>query len=127
MNDQKKLVVLGSTGSVGKQTMDVAARHALPVLAIGAASNITLLEEQIRAFSPRYCAVLDPEAARTLAGRVADTSTRVLSGAEAFIELATLPEADLVLNSVMGSAGVHPTIAASKIIADEWLKVFRKI
>ncbi len=106
------VTVLGSTGSVGRQTMDVAAMHGVRVEGIAGAYNITLLEEQIRRFHPKWCAVLSKSAARDLKIAVADTDTEILSGEEGVIWLASVGESKMVLNSIIGNAGLHPTLAA---------------
>ncbi|MGM9624664.1 MAG: 1-deoxy-D-xylulose-5-phosphate reductoisomerase [Eubacteriales bacterium] len=106
------VTVLGSTGSVGRQTMDVAAMHRLRVEGIAGAKNIGLLEEQIRRFRPRWCAVEDEAAARLLRTAAADTDTRILSGREGVIWLAENGRSRTVFNSIMGTAGLHPTLAA---------------
>ncbi len=108
----KRLVILGSTGSIGTQALDVAKKLDYPVLALAAYSNVTLLEEQIRAFHPRFAALFDEKAANDLRARVRDTDVRVLSGMDGLCELAALPEADIVLNSVVGMVGLLPTLAA---------------
>jgi len=106
------VTVLGSTGSVGRQTMDVAQLHGLRVEGIAGARNIMLLEEQIRRFSPAYCAVEDPEAAKLLRVAAADTQTKILSGREGVLWLAENGSARVVLNSIIGTAGLAPTLAA---------------
>ncbi len=108
----KNVVILGSTGSVGRQALEVCLDKGYRVLAISADRNIALLEEQIRKVHPLFCAVRNESAAKELAVAVADTSTRVLSGEEGICEIAALPEADLVENSILGSAGIRPTLAA---------------
>ena len=106
------VTVLGSTGSVGRQTMDVAALHGLRVEGIAGSSNIALLEEQIRQFHPRYCAVENEAAARALKIAAADTDTEILSGREGVLWLAAAGESRVVLNSIVGTAGLGPTLAA---------------
>lgn len=106
------VTVLGSTGSVGRQTMDVAALHGLRVEGIAGGSNIALLEEQIRQFHPRYCAVENETAARALKIAAADTDTEILSGREGVLWLAAAGESRVVLNSIVGTAGLGPTLAA---------------
>ncbi len=106
------VTVLGSTGSVGRQTMDVAAMHGLSVEGISGAQNITLLEEQIRRFRPKWCAVQDPARAKELKIAVADTETEILSGEEGVLFLASAGTAGVVLNSIIGCAGLHPTLEA---------------
>jgi len=104
--------VLGSTGSVGRQALDVCRHRNIKVTALSAGSNISLLEEQIREFSPGLCAVADERAAADLAVRVADTGTRIISGKNSAEVIASEADADTVLNSVSGIAGLRPTLAA---------------
>ncbi len=108
----KRLVILGSTGSIGTQALDVAQKLHYPVLALAAYANVVLLEEQIRAFRPRYAALFDEKAAQDLRARVRDMDVTVLSGMDGLCELAALPEADMVLNSVVGMVGLLPTLTA---------------
>ncbi len=112
MNDRKKLVLLGSTGSIGTQTLDVAHECGYEVTALAAGRQVAPLEEQIRRFRPRYAAMFDKAAAMDLKARVADTDVKVLCGIEGLCELAALPEADLILNAVVGMVGLQPTLAA---------------
>lgn len=106
------LSVLGSTGSIGTQTLDVARGLGLSVCALAARSNVTLLEQQIREFRPRLAAVFDPEAARQLRLAVRDLDVKVAEGMEGLCEAASLEQADLVCNSVVGMVGLEPTLAA---------------
>jgi 1-deoxy-D-xylulose-5-phosphate reductoisomerase len=106
------LSVLGSTGSIGTQTLDVAGRLGVKVCALAAGKNVRLLEEQIRRFRPSVAAVYDPDAAKALKIAVADLPVRVVQGMEGLCEAASLPEADLVCNSVVGMVGLRPTLAA---------------
>ncbi len=106
------VTVLGSTGSIGRQTMEVVRGLGLRVCGISGGKNVALLEQQIRAFSPAVCAVADEAAARDLRVRVQDLSTRVEAGAQAIEALAAKPHADLVYNSILGTAGLRPTLAA---------------
>ncbi|MBQ6830859.1 MAG: 1-deoxy-D-xylulose-5-phosphate reductoisomerase [Clostridia bacterium] len=108
----KRLVILGSTGSIGTQALDVAQKLNYPVLALAAYSNVALLEEQVRAFRPRFAALFDKAAADDLRVRVRDLDVTVLSGMEGLCELAAVPEADMVLNSVVGMVGLLPTLTA---------------
>lgn len=108
----QRLTVLGSTGSIGRQSLEVIAALGLSVEGLTAHKNAKLLEEQARAAHPRLAVLTDEAAAKDLAIRLADTSTRVLGGKEALLEAATLPEADTVLTSVVGIAGLEPTLAA---------------
>ncbi len=108
----KKLVILGSTGSIGTQALEVAQQAGYDVLALAAARQVDKLEEQIRAFRPAYAAMYDEAAAADLRMRVADLPVKVLSGMDGLCALASLPEADMVLNSVVGMVGLRPTLAA---------------
>ena len=111
--EQKKISVLGSTGSIGTQTLEVAnTLDHITVTAIGANRNISVLEQQIRAFRPKLCAVYDKAAYQELKIRVQDTSTKLVQGMEGLLEAATLPEVTTVVASMVGSAGLKPTIAA---------------
>ena len=104
--------VLGSTGSIGTQTLDVAAQCGFRVAAITANRSIDKLEEQARRFHPELVAAYDEAAAAELRIRLADTGIRVASGMEGLIEAATLPSADTVVTAVMGMIGLRPTLAA---------------
>ncbi len=107
----KNLAVLGSTGSIGIQALEVARLSGFEIEALTANSRTDIIEEQIREFHPRVAAVADENAAADLKIRVADTSTKVLSGAEGIEECARCG-ADTVLNSIVGIAGLAPTLAA---------------
>ena len=108
----KILSVLGSTGSIGTQTLDVAAQCGFQVAAITANRSVDKLEEQARQFQPKLVVAYDPAAAAELKIRLADTSIRVAGGMEGLLEAATLPEADTVVTAVMGMIGLRPTLAA---------------
>ncbi len=112
MSEQKRMVLLGSTGSIGTQALDVAENIGMSVLALSAHRQVELMEEQVRRFRPLYVAMSDETAAADLKVRVADLPVTVLSGADALCTLAALPEADVVLNSIVGVAGLRPTLAA---------------
>ena len=114
----KNISILGSTGSIGTQTLDVVDKLGLKVSALSAAGNITLLEQQVRKYKPALAVVYNEQKARELKAAIADTETRVLSGMDGLIEAAQLPGADLVLNSVVGMVGLQPTIAAAKAKKD---------
>lgn len=107
----KSLAVLGSTGSIGTQALEVAQMHSMRIEALTANSRTDILENQIRKFNPRMAAVADEKAAADLKIRVADTSTKVLSGAVGVKECASC-SAEAVLNSIVGIAGLAPTLAA---------------
>lgn len=105
------LSVLGSTGSIGVQSLEVARKRGFRVSALATGRNIALLENQIREFHPAVAAVFDEKLAQELKTNVADTSTRVLCGAEGVIGAAVEPSADTVLNAIVGIAGLRPTLA----------------
>lgn len=107
----KELVILGSTGSIGTQTLDVARMHGYKIKALSANTDIKLLEEQAREFKPRYVCLYDIGAASDMRIRLADTDIKVLSGIEGLCELASL-SCDMVINSVVGMVGLRPTLAA---------------
>jgi len=107
----KTLSVLGSTGSIGVQALEVAELMGFDIIALTANRQVNVLEEQIRKFSPKFAAVADENAAADLKIRVKDTSTKVLSGQKGVEECASI-EADSVLNSIVGIAGLAPTVAA---------------
>ena len=107
----KSMVILGSTGSIGTQALDVARLQNFTVKALTSNSNIDLLEKQIREFKPEIAAVADESRAAELRIKVADTDTKVLGGEEGICAAAQL-DADKVLNSIVGIAGLKPTLAA---------------
>lgn len=111
----KKIAVLGSTGSIGTQTLEVVRENNdLEVVGLAAGSNIELLEKQIREFKPAFVAVWDENKAKELSEKIKDTSTKVLSGMDGLIEIATIKEADIIVTAVVGMIGIKPTIAAIK-------------
>lgn len=107
-----KLIVLGSTGSVGMQALDVARHLKIKVTGISGGSNIDALEDQIREFKPAYCAVADDKRAAELRVRVADTDTKIIDGKYSASELASFDCADTVLDSISGIAGLRPALSA---------------
>lgn len=108
----QKLTILGSTGSIGTQALDVVTKRGYEVAALTASTNVKEIEKQIRQYKPRLAAMADKKAAAELKLAVADTDTRVLSGMEGVCECAAINEADTVLNSVVGIAGLRPTLCA---------------
>ena len=108
----KTISILGATGSIGRQTLDVAEQLGLRVAALTANSNAERLEAQARKFRPRLAVLTDEAAAKDLAVRLADTDIRVLGGPEALLEAAVCPEADTVVTAVVGMVGLKPTLAA---------------
>lgn len=114
----KKIAILGSTGSIGTQSLDVARKHGYKVTALVAGSNIKLLEEQIREFKPALAAVMDEEVGKQLAIAVKDTDTKVTFGRQAVVDIAANNSADIVINAIVGIAGLEPTLAAIKAKKD---------
>lgn len=111
----KNIAILGSTGSIGTQTLDVAKRNNdINVVALAAYRNIKLLEEQIREFKPAVACVWDDTAAKELKLKTADTGTKIVSGMEGLIECAVADNADIVVTAVVGMIGIRPTIEAIK-------------
>ena len=109
---KRTLSVLGSTGSIGRQTLEVAQACGLTVAALTANRKSLLLEEQARKFRPKLVAAVEESAAADLKVRLADTPIRVAAGPRGVLEAATLAEADTVVTAVMGVAGLEPTLAA---------------
>ena len=109
---RRTLSILGSTGSIGRQTLEVAQALDLPVAALTAHQNAALLEEQARRFRPELAVCAGPAAAADLKVRLADTPVRVAAGPEGLLEAAALPAADTVVTAVVGIAGLEPTLAA---------------
>ena len=110
--NKKTISILGSTGSIGRQSLEVIAALGFSVGALTAHSSVDLLEQQARQFQPKLVALIDPIAAADLKVRLADTSIRVVSGMDGVVEAATLPEAGTVITAVVGVAGLVPTLAA---------------
>ena len=112
----KKIAILGSTGSIGTQTLDIVRSNAdeLEVVALAAGSNIELMEAQIREFHPRTAVMWSPEAAADLRIRVADCPVQVLQGMEGWLEIAVLPEVEVLVTAIVGMIGIRPTIEAIK-------------
>ena len=107
-----RISILGSTGSIGRQTLDVAEQMGLQVEALTAHSSVDRMEAQARQFKPRLTVMTDQAAAKELAIRLSDTDTTVLGGFDALCEAATAPEADTVVTAVVGMVGLKPTLAA---------------
>jgi 1-deoxy-D-xylulose-5-phosphate reductoisomerase len=108
----KTITLLGSTGSIGTQTLDVVRMHHLHVHALAANRNVTLLEQQVREFHPEKVCVFDAEQYPVLRDALADCSVKVVTGMEGLCELAGDGKADLVVNAVVGMVGLQPTLAA---------------
>ncbi len=111
----KKIAILGSTGSIGTQTLDVVrANGDIEVLGLSAGRNIKMLEAQIREFSPKLVAVWDEAAARELAVKVEDTDTKIVSGMDGLLELAVLDGVEILVTAIVGMIGIRPTMEAIK-------------
>ena len=112
----KKISLLGSTGSIGVNTLDVVDRNpeSFQVLAMSAGSNVDLFAEQIRKFKPKIVSLFDSTKVSTLKERIADLDVEIIEGNEGPISVATLPEIDVVVSGVVGSAGLVPAIEALK-------------
>ena len=108
----KAISIIGSTGSIGRQTAEAARRLGIPVLALAARGNVDLLERQAREFRPALVAVTDPDAANALRARLADTGIPVESGPDALCRAAVADGADCVVTGVSGSVGLRPTLEA---------------
>ena len=114
-SQENSIALLGSTGSIGRQSLEVASSLGFRVLALSADKNIKLLEEQVREFKPAVAAVFDEGAAQDFKARIRDTGVRVCSGSEGIIEAACVEGADTVVTAVVGMAGLAPTLAAIKL------------
>ena len=109
----KKIAILGSTGSIGTQTLDVVREQGdISVAALAAGSNIALLEQQIREFHPRLVAVWDKKKAEELKIKTADLSVEILDGMDGLLAVAQIPEAEILVTAIVGMLGIRPTIAA---------------
>lgn len=110
----KKIGILGSTGSIGTQTLEIVRnyREDVEVTALAAGSNAAALEAQIREFHPKAAALFDEEAAKDLRERVKDTDVKVLTGMEGLLEIASMDEVDALVTAVVGMIGVRPTLTA---------------
>ncbi len=108
----RKVTILGSTGSIGRQSLEVIAACGMEAAALAANSNVSLMEEQARQFKPAVAALADEKAAADLRVRLADTNVHVLSGLEGVLEAATISSADTAIAALMGMAGLRPTLAS---------------
>ena len=109
----KYITILGSTGSIGTQTLDVVRSNKdIKVVALGAGSNIKLLEQQIREFKPEIVSVWDEEKAKQLKENIQDLDTKVVSGMEGLIEISTIETVEIVVTAIVGMIGIRPTISA---------------
>lgn len=110
----KNISILGSTGSIGTQSLDVCRMHGYNVKCLTANSSVDIIENQVREFKPKLVCMMNEEAAKNLRSRIADTSVKVVSGMDGLIECAVYDGADTVLNSVVGMIGLQPTLEAIK-------------
>lgn len=111
----KNIAILGSTGSIGTQTLEIVDENPdLKVISLAAGSNVNLMEQQVRKYKPVYAAMFDESAAQSLRDKIADTNTKVVSGMEGLVEICTLNEVDTVVTAIVGMIGIRPTIAAIK-------------
>lgn len=111
----KKIGILGSTGSIGTQTLEIVRSNPdLQVIALAAGSNVSLMEQQVREFHPKLAVMGSEEAATDLKNRITDTDTRVSAGMEGMLELAVLPQMEVLVTAIVGMIGIRPTIAAIK-------------
>lgn len=109
----KKIGILGSTGSIGTQTLEIARNNKdIQVVALAAGSSVRKMEEQIREFSPRLAVMWSSQAARELRTAVADTDTKVLCGMDGLLEIAVMEEMEILVTAIVGMIGIRPTIAA---------------
>lgn len=106
------MLVLGSTGSVGEQALDVVREEGVTLLGISAQKNVKRVEEQVREFRPRFCAMADENAAKALKRAISDTDTVVYAGENGICEMIREANADVIENSIIGEAGLMPTLAA---------------
>lgn len=111
----KRLVILGSTGSIGRQTLEVVREQGgLNIVALAAGSNTALMEEQIREFHPAYAVMWEERAAKELREKVFDQNVKILSGMEGLLEISSLEAYDVLVTAIVGMIGIRPTIAAIK-------------
>ena len=108
--NMEKLIILGSSGSIGTQTLDVCRRYSIPVDAISVNTSVKALDEQVRAFSPRYAVVADEASYHEAKTLLSDTSVKLFCGKEGIREVLSLSDADTVLNALVGEAGLRPTV-----------------
>lgn len=115
MKKRKYIAILGSTGSIGTQTLDVVREQGdICITALAAGNNITLLEQQIREFHPALAAVWEENRAKELREKIKDCNTKVVSGMEGLLEIAVQPEAEILVTAIVGMLGIRPTIAAMR-------------
>ena len=115
----KTIAILGSTGSIGTQTLEIVRENPdLQVAGLAAGSNVALMEKQAREFKPRLVSMQSEEAAKDLAQRLADTDIEVMHGMEGLLRIAQMPEMEMLVTAIVGMIGIRPTIAAIKAHKD---------
>ena len=111
----KKIAILGSTGSIGTQTLDIVREQGdIQVVAMDAGSNISLLEAQMREFKPSLVSVWDEKKAKELRTNTKDLGIKIVSGMEGLLEVSVIPESEILVTAIVGMLGIRPTIAAIK-------------
>ena len=112
----KKIAILGSTGSIGTQTLEIAREYSdrLKVTALAASKNVELMEAQVREFGPELVCMYDEQAAADLKLKLSDTDVKIVTGMDGLIEVATQPESDILVTAIVGMIGIRPTVAAIK-------------
>lgn len=109
----KKIAILGSTGSIGTQTLEIVRENKdLEVVALAAGSNVSLMEQQVREFHPKVVAMWSEEACKQLSTAIADLPTKVVCGMDGLLEISVLPEVEVLVTAIVGMIGIRPTIAA---------------
>ena len=109
----KNIAIIGSTGSIGTQTLEVVrANNDLRVIALAAGNNVDLLEKQVREFKPAYACMASEDKAKELTERLADIPVKILCGMEGLLEIAVIPQVEILVTAIMGMIGIRPTIAA---------------
>ena len=115
----KKIAILGSTGSIGTQTLEIVRENKeLQVVALAAGSSVELMEQQIREFKPRLAAMWSEKACEDLKQRVADLDVKILCGMDGLLEIATMEESEILVTAIVGMIGIRPTIAAIEVGKD---------
>ena len=109
----KKIAVLGSTGSIGTQTLEIVREQGgLEIVALAAGTNVALMEKQIREFQPKVACMWDEEAGKRLKEAISDLNVKVVTGMDGLLEIATLDEVEILVTAIVGMIGIRPTIAA---------------
>ena len=108
----KKVSILGSTGSIGTQALEVCEKHGFKITALAAYSSVNLLEQQVRKFKPEYVCIYSESHLAEMKQRLSDLDVQILSGMEGLCKIAALQQTDIVLNSVVGMVGLLPTLTA---------------